>query len=171
MIVELDQKEVDSLLGFCRNRAVNSNNYEEVYMFVKLVDKLTKKDTSKEEPVKTEIQLQKYTDIPLTHYYTTEAKRRYNIQRLHSKDGHLICRGRPLKLTIPQIMHLKEIMNDKHYHLRTPNDWDRLGKKFDITWMALQRYAYNIDIGTFEKWIDKFLKKHESQSTLEEVKK
>lgn len=167
MIVELDQKEVDSLLGFCRNRAVNSNNYEEVYRFVKLVDKLTKKeDFPKKEDVK-----QHSKEATLTHYYTTEAKRRYNIQRLHSKDGHLICRGRPLKLTIPQIMHLKEIMQDPHYHLDTPKDWDRLGKKFDITWMALQRYAYNIDIGTFEKWIDKFLKKHESQSTLEEVKK
>ena len=166
MMVDLNQKEIDSLLGFCRNRAVHSGSYEEVSRFVKLVDKLTGSEPQKEE-VETKVMVDKFTDVPLTYHYNTQCKREYRIDRLYSREGHLICKGRPLKLTIPQILRLKEILEEGNVVLDTQKDWIRLAKTFGITWMALQRYCYNIDIGTFDKWIQKFLEKHNCQTTLD----
>lgn len=172
MMINLGATERKELIGYYKRKAVNNVHYETVARCVHMVEELTKEEdddckVSKKQIIKEVVN--KFTDIPLTYHYNTANKIEYRIDRLHTKDGHLICRGRPLKLTIPQILSLKETMQDGSHVLETQKDWVELSKQFGINWMALQRYCYNLDIGTFDKWIQKFMDKHNCQTTLEEV--
>ena len=110
--------------------------------------------------------MNRFTDIPLTFNYPTSRKIEYKIKSVN-KEGHLYSKYKRLKLSIQDILNLKHIMNTQSEMFQTQNDWDQIGKTFGVKGGSLQTYAYNIDIGTFDKWIQKFLDKHECQTTLD----
>ena len=175
MLIDLTETEREELIDFYKRKAVKNLDFNVVARCVHTVEKLTKKEEPQplnmtglriNEKETTKRIIEKVTDVPLSYHYNSANKREYKIQRLHSKDGHLICNGRPLKLTINDILKLKKVLDKQTYTLETQKEWISLAESYGVNWMVLQRYAYNIDIGTFDKWIQKYLNKKECQTTL-----
>lgn len=161
MMVDLQEKEIDVFVRFCKNRATNARSYEEVSMYVGLVDKLTNIKNMKVRGKKSE----KSTDASLKFHYPNSKKVEYHIT--HVKNNVLYgVRNKKLKLTLPEIVELKRIL-DSNISLIYQDNWESLATRFGLTVGAMQTYVFNIEIGTFDKWITKFLKKHECQTTLE----
>lgn len=163
MMVDLKEKEIDVFVRFCKNRATNAGNYDEVSMYVGLVDKLTK--IKPQIKVRGKIGKEKTRDASLKFHYPNSKKVEYHIT--HVKDGVIYgVRNKKLKLTVDEIVELKHIL-DSGIVLIYQDNWESLAKQFDITVGAMQTYVFNIEIGTFDKWIKKFMNKHECQTTLD----
>ena len=163
MMVDLKEKEIDVFVRFCKNRATNARSYDEVSMYVGLVEKLTNlKPQFKVRGKKGK----KRTDASLKFHYPNSKKVEYHIT--HVKDGVIYgVRNKKLKLTLNEIVELKRILEKKDMILIYQDNWEQLAKQFDITVGAMQTYVFNIEIGTFDRWIKKFMDTFECQTTLD----
>jgi len=174
MLIDLTETERKELIDFYKRKAVKNLDFNVVARCVHTVEKLTKKEEHQpinmatlrinEKEAAKHIIREKFTDIPLTFNYPNSRKIEYKIKKM-DKEGHIYSKYKKLKLSIPQILNLKNIIKQGDI-FQSQNDWDTMGKNFGVKGGSLQTYSYNIEIGTFDKWIKKYLERRERQTTL-----